>query len=460
MIEDLRQAVREDFPAAVEQLSELVRIPAMAWDAFDPAELDVAAAHVARLVGEAGMADVVLLQASRPDGMPGAPAVVGRRPARPGQPTILLYAHYDVQPVGDLTLWHSPPFEAVQRDGRLWGRGAADNKAGVLLHVAALRSVLPVLGDELGLGITVFIDGEEEAGSPSLPLLLQEHPTLLNADVMVVADSGNWQVGVPALTTSLRGLILGTIEVRVLEHALHSGTYGGPLLDAVTVLSRLIATLHHDDGSVAVRGLPVFEPDSAADVVPEFDEALFRAHARVPPRMQLAGTGTLASRLWNKPALSIIGMDVPAVAQSSDTLLPAARARFSLSLAPGTNTSEAMEAVRRHVEAHTPFRADVRFIPGGRTEGFAGNACSAAAQTMLQAMGETWGVPSVCMGVGGSIPVVDILAKLCPQADILITGAEDPDSRAHGANESVHLGDFENAILAEALLLAQLNSPD
>jgi acetylornithine deacetylase/succinyl-diaminopimelate desuccinylase-like protein len=313
------------------------------------------------------MANVVLLQASRPDGMPGAPAVVGPRPARPGRPTILLYAHYDVQPVGDLTLWHSPPFEAVQRDGRLWGRGAADNKAGVLLHVAALRSVLRVLGDELGLGITVFIDGEEEAGSPSLPLLLQEHPTLLNADVMVVADSGNWQVGVPALTTSLRGLILGTIEVRVLEHALHSGTYGGPLLDAVTVLSRLIATLHHDDGSVAVRGLPVFEPDSAADVVPEFDEALFRAHARVPPRMQLAGTGTLASRLWNKPALSIIGMDVPAVAQSSDTLLPAARARFSLSLAPGTNTSEAMEAVRRHMEAHTPFRADVRFIPGGRT---------------------------------------------------------------------------------------------
>lgn len=159
------------------------------------------------------MAEVVLLQAPRPDGRPGAPAVVGHRPARPGKTTILLYAHYDVQPVA----LAQPPFEAVERDGRLWGRGA-DNKAGVLLHVAALRSVLRVLGDELGVGVTVFIDGEEEAGSPSLPLLLQEHPTLLNADVMVVADSGNWQVGVPALATSLRGLILGTIEVRVLEH--------------------------------------------------------------------------------------------------------------------------------------------------------------------------------------------------------------------------------------------------
>ncbi|WP_458116004.1 M20/M25/M40 family metallo-hydrolase [Arthrobacter sp. D2-10] len=459
VIEELRRAVTEDFPATVEQLSGLVRIPAMAWDAFDPADLDIAAGYVSELVQEAGMADVVLLRAPRPDGRPGAPAVVARRPARPGKDTILLYAHYDVQPPGDPSLWLSPPFEAVERDGRLWGRGAADNKAGVLLHVAALRSVLRVLGDELGLGVTLFIDGEEEAGSPSLPLLLEEHPALLKADVMVVADSGNWQVGVPALTTSLRGLILGNIEVRVLEHALHAGTYGGPLLDAVTVLSRLIATLHHADGSVAVAGLSAFEADSAADTVPEFDEVLFRADARVPPGMQLAGSGTLASRLWHKPALAIIGMDVPAVAHSSDTLLPVARARFSLSLAPGANTAEAMESVRRHVESHAPLGAEVRFIPGGRTEGFAGHASSAAARTMLQAMGEAWGVPAVCMGVGGSIPVVDTLARLCPEADILITGAEDPDSRAHGANESVRLGDFEKAILAETLLLAQLNSP-
>ncbi|MFW0774277.1 M20/M25/M40 family metallo-hydrolase [Paenarthrobacter nitroguajacolicus] len=456
--EELRQAVKGDFPETIEQLSELVRIPALAWDAYDPDQLDKAAGQVARLLRKAGMADVVRLQAPRPDGKPGSPAVVGRRPAKAGKPTILLYAHYDVQPAGDLALWQSPPFQAVERGGRLWGRGVADNKAGVLLHVAALRSVLRVLGDELGVGITIFIDGEEEAGSPSLPLLLQEHPTLLEADVMVVADSGNWQVGTPALTTSLRALILGTIEVRVLEHALHSGTYGGPLLDAVTVLSRLIATLHDDDGTVAVRGLPVHEPITSTERVPDFDEALFRADARVPPRTRLAGKGSLASRLWNKPALSIIGMDVPAVAESSDTLLPIARARFSLSLAPGTNTVEAMEAVRRHIEDHAAFGADVRLIPEGRTEGFAGDASSAAARTMLDAMTESWGVPAVCMGVGGSIPVVDTLSKLCPQAAILITGAEDPDSRAHGTNESIHLGDFQNAILAEALLLARLDS--
>ena len=453
--EELRQAVQEDFARTVEELGSLVRIPAMAWDAFDPAELHRAAASVADLVREAGIDDVEILQAPRPDGRAGAPAVVGRRPAAPGRKTLFLYAHYDVQPAGDLALWQSPPFEAVARDGRLWGRGVADNKAGVLLHVAALRAVLRVLGDSLGLGVTVFIDGEEEAGSPSLPLLLQERPDLIRSDVLVVADSGNWKVGVPALTTSLRGLIAGTIEVQVLDHALHSGTYGGPLLDAVTVLSRLIATFHHDDGSVAVRGLPASEVPG-----PELDEASFRADAGVRPGTALAGTGSIASRLWTKPALTVTGMDVPTVALSSDTLQPVARAKVSISLAPSTDTAAAMEALRSHVEAHTPFGAEVRFYPGGRTEGFAGDTSSAAAGLMLSAMTDTWGVPAVCMGVGGSIPVVDMLNKLSPRAEILITGAEDPDSRAHGANESIDLEDFQKAVLAEALLIAGLDIPE
>ncbi|MDF2049286.1 M20/M25/M40 family metallo-hydrolase [Arthrobacter sp. Cr_A7] len=455
LLPGLRQAVAADFPAVVDELSSLVRIPAMAWEAFDPSQLDKAAQQVAGLLRDAGMADVDILQAPRPDGGPGAPAVVGRRPARTGQPTILLYAHYDVQPAGDVELWESPPFEAVTRDGRLWGRGVADNKAGVLLHVAAVRTVLRVLGDGLGLGVTVFIDGEEEAGSPSLPLLLQRHGDLLKADVLVVADSGNWKVGIPALTTSLRGLILGTVEVRVLDNALHSGTYGGPVVDAVAALSRLLATFHHDDGSVAVEGLLASESSG-----PVLTEAEFRADARVRPGVPLAGTGSITSRLWTKPALAIIGVDAPSVALSSDTLQPVARARFSLSLAPESDTAAAMEAVRRHVEAHVPFGAEVTFTPGGRTEGFAGDASSPVSRLMLSAMEEAWGVPAVSMGVGGSIPAVNILNKLYPQADILITGAEDPDSRAHGANESIHLGDFENAILAEALLLARLNARD
>jgi len=273
--------------------------------------------------------------------------------------------------------------------------------------------------------------------------------------VVVVADSGNWKVGVPALTTSLRGLILGTIEVRVLDHALHSGTYGGPLVDAVAALSRLLHTLHHDDGSVAVPGLVTTEEPG-----PPLSEAEFRAGSGVLPGVPLAGTGSITSRLWTQPALAIIGIDAPSVALSSDTLQPVARARLSLSLAPSSDTAAAMDAVQRHVQAQAPFGAEVRFFPSGRTEGFAGNVSSAPAQLMLSAMSDTWGIPAVSMGVGGSIPARNILNKLYPQADILITGAEDPDSRAHGANESIHLGDFEQAIVAEALLLARLASPD
>ena len=376
------------------------------------------------------------------------------RVAAPGWPTVLLYAHHDVQPAGDPDLWDSPPFSATERAGRLYGRGVGDDKGGLMLHLAAYRALAEELGDELRLGITFFIEGEEEAGSPSLRNLLREHEDLLRADIMVVADSGNWKVGIPALTTSLRGLVSGTIEVQVLDHALHSGTYGGPVLDALTLLSRLISTLHDDDGEVAVRGLVARDENLV-----EMTEDEFRADSTVRGSVRLAGSGSITSRLWTKPALAIIGIDAPSVAVSSDTLQPTARAKFSLSLAPGSDTEEAMEAVRRHVEEHAPFGAEVYFTAGGMTKAFASDTGSPAAQGMLWAMKEAWGVPPVEMGVGGSIPVVAELKEKFPEAQVLINGAEDPDTRAHGANESIHLGDFRNGILSEALFLARLNQP-
>lgn len=447
----LRASVDAAFTRTVDELKSLVAIPGVAWTAFDPAELDRSADAVAALARSAGIADVRILRVDN-NGTPGGPAVVARRPAAAGKPTILLYAHHDVQPPGAAELWESEPFVAEEREGRLYGRGAADDKAGVMAHIAAFRAVSEVLGDDFGVGITLFIEGEEEAGSPTFRRFLEEHRELLRSDVIVVADSSNWKIGVPALTTSLRGLVDGTIEVQVLEHAVHSGMFGGPVLDAPTLLSRLIATLHDDDGSVAIEGL--LATDTAEVDYPEED---YRADASVLDGVRLAGTGSLASRLWTKPALSIIGIDAPSVAVSSNTLLPAARAKFSLRLAPGQNPREAMAAVERHVQANAPFGARVIFTPGESGNPFSTDTSRPAAQTALWALRTAWGTDPVEAGIGGSIPFIADLTEVYPDAQILVTGVEDPDSRAHSANESLHLAEFRRAVLAEALLLARLN---
>ncbi|WP_026546856.1 dipeptidase [Paenarthrobacter nicotinovorans] len=452
-VEALTVAVNDSFNTTLESLKDLVSIPGIAWASFDPKELDRSAEAVAALVKATGMDDVRILRCNKADGTPGGPAVVARRPAAEGKPTILLYAHHDVQPPGDGSLWNSEPFVAEEREGRLYGRGAADDKAGIMAHLAAYSAVTKVLGDGFGLGVTFFFEGEEEAGSPTFRTFLEEHQELLRADVIVVADSSNWKVGVPALTTSLRGLVDGTFEVRVLDHAVHSGMFGGPVLDAPTLISRLIATLHDDDGNVAVDGL-VARDDVAVDLAEED----YRADASVLDGVKLAGSGTIASRLWTKPALSIIGMDVPSVDVASNTLIPAARAKFSMRLAPGQDPDLAMEALKAHLEAHAPFGAKVTFTPGERGNAFSTDTSSAAAKVALWALGESWGVQPVEMGIGGSIPFISDLTDLYPDVQILVTGVEDPDSRAHSANESLHIGDFRHAVLAEALMLARLNA--
>lgn len=453
-VKKIRDSVGASFAQIVQELSTLVAIPGIAWEAFDASQLDKSAAAVAALITDAGVDDVQILRVNKADGTPGGPAIVARKSAAPGYPTVVLYAHHDVQPPADLSLWETEPFVAVEKDGRLFGRGAADDKAGIMAHIGALRTLKEVLGDELGLGITFFIEGEEEAGSPTFSTFLKTHHGLLEGDVIVVADSANWKVGVPALTTSLRGLVDGTIEVRALDHAIHSGMFGGPLLDAATLLSRLIATLHDDDGSVAIAGLVTGDPGDL-----EYEEDTFRTDSGVLDGVVLAGKGSITSRLWTQPALSIIGIDVPSVAMSSNTMLPAARAKFSLRLAPGQDPAAALEAITAHVHANAPFGAQVSVTPGEQGQAFATDTDATAARTALWALGESWGTPAVESGMGGSIPFIADLNEQFPHAQILVTGVEDPDSRAHSANESLHLGDFEKAIVAEALMLSAMNQP-
>lgn len=434
------------FGRVLEDLKELVAIPGIAWEAFGPADLMRSAQAVESLLAAEGFDSVEILPA---DGADLHPAVIAHRAAAPGRPTVLLYAHHDVQPPGDLGAWHSDPFSAVERDGRLYGRGAADDKAGVMAHVGAVRVLREVLGDDHGLGITVFVEGEEEAGSPHFEQFLDRHRHELAADAIIIADSSNWEVGAPTLTTGLRGVVGAEVTVRALDHALHSGVYGGPVLDANTLLARLIATLHDDDGAVAVEGL-----DHADEPGIDYPEDRFRADAGMLDGVRLAGRGSVTSRLWSQPALAVTGIDSTAVAVASNTIAPAARAKVSLRIAPGQDPAAAARALADHLTSHAPFgaRVDVEIHELGQP--FSTDTGSPAAQDLIRALGQAWGTEVLQAGMGGSIPFTASLKEAYPQAAILITGVEDPDTRAHGIDESLHIEDFRRVILAEALWLA------
>ncbi|GAA3820138.1 dipeptidase [Cellulomonas soli] len=449
VVERLRGRTAAAFGPLRADLEALVRIPSVSNADFDQAHVQASAEAVADLLRGAGIHDVQVLSVTGADGRQGAPAVVARRPGPAGAPTVLLYAHHDVQPPGEAAHWDTDPFEPVERDGRLFGRGAADDKAGVVAHLGALR----VLGEDLGVGVTVFVEGEEEVGSPTFVDFLHTHRDLLAADVIVVADSSNWKVGVPGLTTSLRGLVDCTVEVAVLDHAVHSGMFGGPVLDAPTLLARLIATLHDENGDVAVAGLV-----TASDPSVDYDEADLRADTSLLEGARFAGTGPLTARMWTRPAIAVIGLDAPRVATASNTITPRASAKLSVRIAPGQDPAEAMVAVRAHLVARAPFGAQVTVTDGELGKPFQAPTDSEAMQAARWAFAQAWGTDPVDIGVGGSIPFIADLLEVFPQAAILVTGVEDPDSRAHGANESVHLGELEKVVLAETLLLARLGN--
>lgn len=441
-VTDLRSKASAAFERSRADLENLVRIASVSADPHARDGVQASADAVADLARDAGAAKVQVLTVPG-----GAPAVVAHWPAPEGKPTVLLYAHHDVQPTGDLADWTSPPFEPTVRDGRLYGRGAADDKAGVIAHITALRA----FDGRPPVGVTLFVEGEEEIGSPTFLAFLETYRDALAADVIVVADSVNWTIDTPALTTSLRGLVDCDVTVSVLDHAVHSGMFGGPVLDALTSLCRLIATLHTENGDVAVQGLV---QRKAADV--EFPEDAYREAAGVLDGVSLVGTGSLADRMWTKPAISVLGLDTTRTTEAANVLIHTAKAKISMRLAPGQDPAAAMAALRSHLEANAPFGAQVKV-----TEGAHGAPCEldtsgpgyAAARA---AFTEAFGEAPVEVGLGGSIPFIAEFAEVFPSASVLVTGVEDPDSRAHGVDESLHLGQFEKVCLAETLLLDRL----
>jgi acetylornithine deacetylase/succinyl-diaminopimelate desuccinylase-like protein len=438
---DLVERVRDLLPSVRRDLEDLVRIESVWADPSRRDEVHRSAQAVADLLSQAGFGDVRIVSEG------GAPAVIARHPAPAGAPTVLLYAHHDVQPEGDRSQWKSLPFEPTERDGRLYGRGSADDKAGIATHLAAFRAH----GGQPPVGVTVFVEGEEESGSPSLGRLLAAHRDALAADVIVIADSDNWSTEVPALTVSLRGMVDCVVEVATLDHGLHSGIWGGVVPDALSVLVRLLASLHDDDGNVAVLGL---HESTAATV--DYPPERVRADSGLLDGVSEIGSGSAPQRLWAKPAITVIGIDTTPIDKASNTLIPRARAKISMRVAPGGDAAAHLDALTAHLQQHTPWGARVNVIRGDIGEPYAIDANGAVYDAARSAFRQAWGVDAIDMGMGGSIPFIAEFAAAFPQAKILVTGVEDPATQAHSINESLHLGVLERAAIAEALLLANL----
>lgn len=447
LVESVQSWTEKSFDSKLEQLMQLVRIPSLAWPGVDRQPLLDSAEKIHSLFESTEIFETVEIVESAANG---TPAIIARRSAKPGFPQVLLYAHHDIQPVGDLEQWNTEPFEPTIKGDRLFGRGASDDKAGVITHLAACE-MLRDLDEEINVGVTVFIEGEEEIGSPNFVSFLEKNREKLSADLIVVADSGNFELDTPALTTSLRGLVSLEFTVTTLDHPLHSGVFGGVVPDSMLALTKLLASLHDKSGAVAVKGLKSIN-DSEIDV----PESFIRQQAGVLDGVELIGKGGIVGRSWYQPSITVIGIDNPQVAVSSNTLQASTRCKISARISPNDDPHSALEAIKEHLLSEVPFGAKLEFFETELGSPYLARE-SWATNLAKDAMEAAYGRPAIEMGVGGSIPFIAEFGIQYPEAEVLVTGVEDPDARAHSPNESQHLPTFRKAMQTHGLILLQAN---
>ncbi|WP_455359164.1 M20/M25/M40 family metallo-hydrolase [Streptomyces sp. SYSU K21746] len=438
------ETVASLLPRAKAELAELVAFQSVADPAqFPKSECEAAARWIADVLDAEGFQDVALLDT--PDG---TQSVYGYLPGPEGAPTVLLYAHYDVQPPLDLASWVSPPFELTERDGRWFGRGAADCKGGFIMHLLALRALKANGG--VPVGVKVIVEGSEEQGTGGLERYAEAHPELLSADTIVIGDTGNFRVGLPTVTATLRGMTMLRVRIDTLEGNLHSGQFGGAAPDALAALIHVLGSLRAEDGSTTVDGL---EADARWDGL-DYPEQDFRRDAKVLDGVGLISHGTVADRIWARPAVTVIGIDCPPVVGATPSLQASARAQISLRVPPGQDAAEATKLLTAHLEAHTPWGARVSVEQVGQGQPFQADTSSPAYTSMAEAMRVAYpGEEMQSSGMGGSIPLCNTLAALYPEAEILLIGLSEPEAQIHAVNESVSPQELERLSVAEALFL-------
>ncbi|GHE25002.1 dipeptidase [Kitasatospora indigofera] len=441
MTDDLARRIDELMPRAKSDLARLVAIPSVADPRqYPPEHCREAAEWVATAFTEAGLQDVHLEET--PDG---SHAVIGHRPPPPGAPTVLLYCHYDVQPPLDDAAWTSPPFELTERDGRWYGRGTADCKGNIVMHLTALRA----LGEDIPVGLKLVAEGSEEQGTGGLEEYVPPHAGELHADALLVCDTGNAAVGVPTATITLRGLANVVVTVQALEGDVHSGMFGGPAPDALAALVRILDSLRDEHGGTRIDGLDCTGTWAGVG----YDETQFRTDAGVLDGVSLTGTGSVADRLWARPAVTVLGIDCPPVVGSAAAVPGTARARVSLRVPPGTDPGTARDALTAHLRAAAPWGVRVEVENESTGSPFEAATGGPAYGALDSAMREVYGKPMAFLGQGGSIPLCNVFARTYPEAEIILMGVEEPRCLIHAPNESVDPEEIRHMAHVEALFL-------
>ena len=441
---DIVSKTRTLMPEIVEQLKSLIRYPSVAFPGYPPEPVNAMADATAALLREYG------LQAVRLIDIPGGyPAVYGEIPAPPGAPTVMMYAHYDVQPAQRKDGWETDPWTPVEKGGRVYGRGATDDKSGIVMIAASIR----VFDGKPPVGVKVLIEGEEETTS-HLDAFVATHPELFRCDVFIVADNGNLTVGDPALTTSLRGEVSCIVEVRTLEGPIHSGTFGGAAPDALVALIRMLATLHDAQGDVSVQGLR-----SCTSATMEYPIEIYRESAGLLRGVDLIGTGPLGARIWSKPSVTVIGIDAPSISASANILIPRAAAKISMRIAPDADPHRELHILTGHLGTVAPWNVHVKVREVSASFGFVCPAAGPGLEAARCSLEIAFGKPVREKGTGGSIPLLHELHTAVPHAEFILWGAEDATcSRIHGTNESLDIGELERSIVAQSLFLSLLGN--